>query len=192
MKVYFSASRFYRKEYIKNYEQIVSVLKSFNVEVLDYSKIAGSGLDDEFKLTDNDRIAAYKKMIKLMDKADLCVFEASFPSTLHIGHEITIALGKSKPVIVLYTKTHEPFLFKGIGEQKIYWVEYNIDNLRERLEEAVEEARKDVDVRFNFFVSPKILAFLDWVAQERMIPRSVFLRDLIEKAMKKDKKFNNQ
>jgi len=53
----------------------------------------------------------------------------------------------------------------------------------------LEEAKRRMDVRFNFFVSPKILAYLDWVAQKRMVPRSVFLRNLIEKEMKKDKGF---
>jgi hypothetical protein len=44
-------------------------------------------------------------------------------------------------------------------------------------------------VRFNFFVSPKILTYLDWVGQKRMIPKSVFLRNLIEREMKKDRDF---
>jgi len=30
---------------------------------------------------------------------------------------------------------------------------------------------------------------LDWVAQKRMQPRSVFLRNLIDREMKKDKEF---
>ena len=68
-------------------------------------------------------------------------------------------------------------------------VEYDEKNIDNKLEEALKEVKRDIDVRFNFFVSAKILSYLDWVAQERMTPRSVFLRDLIEKEMKKDKKF---
>jgi len=53
----------------------------------------------------------------------------------------------------------------------------------------MELANKNIDVRFNFFVSPKIISYLDWVSKNRMVPRSVFLRELIEKEMKKDKDF---
>ena len=44
-----------------------------------------------------DRVNGYKKMLDMIDKADFSVFEASFPSTLHIGHEITLAIDKGKP-----------------------------------------------------------------------------------------------
>lgn len=187
MKIYFSASRFYREQYAENYQKIVDALKKGGGEVVDNSKT--KTLDGSFQVSDSERTGLYKSMLKSIDKADLCVFEASYPSTLHIGHEITLALGKSKPTIVLYTKGHEPILFKGISEQKIYWIEYDSENLAVKLDEAVEQAKKEVDVRFNFFVSPKILAYLDWVAEKRMIPRSVFLRNLIEKEMRKDKGF---
>ena len=70
-------------------------------------------------------------------------------------------------------------------------MEYDKQNIENLLDKATEEAKKEIDVRFNFFVSPKILTYLDWVAQKRMIPRSVFLRNLIEREIKKEKEFKN-
>lgn len=187
MKIYFSASRLYKAQYSENYKKILNVLKKSGCELLDntYFKPSPSG----YLMPEGDRKNLYRSMLKNMDNSDFCVFEASYPSTLHIGHEITLAMGKSKPVIVLYTKDHEPILFKGIPNGKIIWIEYNDDSLEKQLNEAIERSKKEIDVRFNFFVSPKILAYLDWVAQKRMVPRSVFLRDLIEREMKKDKEF---
>lgn len=187
MKIYFSASRLYKEEYSDNYSKINKVLKESGCQILDNTcfKPSPSGFD----MPDEDRKKLYRSMLKNMDRADFCVFEASYPSTLHIGHEISLALEKSKPVIVLYTKAHEPILFKGIQNEKIRWLEYNDDNLEKLLNKAIEESKKDMDVRFNFFVSPKILSYLDWVAGKRMIPRSVFLRNLIEREMKKEKEF---
>lgn len=190
MKVYFSASRFYSEQYSGNYNKILGVLNDSDLSVLDNSKV--KSLSGSFDVKDEDRVTLYRGMLKLMDKADICVFEGSHPSTLHVGHEITVALGKGKTVIVLYTKGHEPILFKGLQDAKIIWVEYDDENLEEKLLEAIEEAKQSSDVRFNFFVSPKILTYLDFVAKKRMIPRSVFLRDLIEKEMKKDKQFKGQ
>ena len=68
-------------------------------------------------------------------------------------------------------------------------VEYTEENIEETIREALNKIKDYSDVRFNFFVSPKILNYLDWIAQKRMIPRSVFLRNLIEREIKKDKEF---
>ncbi|MFZ2152943.1 MAG: hypothetical protein WAV41_02695 [Microgenomates group bacterium] len=190
MKIYFSASRLYKEQYSDNYSKILKVLKHSNFEVLDNTMFQAS--PSGFDMPDDDRKKLYRGMSKNLDKADFCVFEASYPSTLHIGHEITLAMQKGKPVVVLYTKDHEPILFKGIEHEKVWWVEYHKDNLENVLSRTLEEAGKSMDVRFNFFVSPKILAYLDWVAQKRMIPRSVFLRNLIEKEMKNNKEFKSQ
>jgi len=187
MKIYFSASRFYREEYKKNYESIDKILEEKSATVFDSSKLRSVPLG--FEMPDFEKKKIYKEITKMMDKSDLCVFEASYPSTLHIGHEITLAMEKNKPVVVLYVKGREPILFRGIDDKKVWWVEYESNNLEEKLRSALDEAEKNFDVRFNFFVSPKILSYLDWIAQKRMIPRSVFLRNLIEREMKKDKEF---
>lgn len=187
VKVYFSASRFYREENRQNCTKIIEILRQNGLRVMDNSQIASS--TGTFEMPDEEKAMIYKNMLKMMDRSDICIFEASHPSTLHIGHEMSVALEKGKVVVVLYTKQHEPILFRGIEEVKIIWVEYNSANLEKKLVEAIDKAKKTTDVRFNFFVSPKILSYLDWVAKKRMIPRSVFLRELIEREMKKDKEF---
>ena len=62
-------------------------------------------------------------------------------------------------------------------------------NVEKNILESMKKAKGLIDMRFNFFVSPKILNYLDWVGQKRMIPKSVFLRNLIEREMKKEKEF---
>jgi len=47
-------------------------------------------------------------------------------------------------------------------------------------------ANKQQDSRFNFFINPKLLAYLDWIARSKRLPRAVFLRKLIEDRMKQD------
>jgi len=188
MKIYFSASRYYHEKFQQNCDLILKTLKDGGFQVLDNTHIKTT--TGNFGVKDaSEKTEIYKNMVKLMDKADISVFEASYPSTIHIGHEITLAIEKGKPVVVLYTSGNEPILFRGIQNEKVIWVEYDQKDLVEKLKRAVDEAGKNFDVRFNFFVSPKILSYLDWVAQKRMLPRSVFLRNLIEREMKKDKTF---
>lgn len=189
MKIFFSGSRNFKEDYGKWYEKIIKVLKSGGSEVIDNTVVRIP--KDVTAVPDDEKVLLYKNLVKLLDKAEICVFEASYPSTIHIGHEITLAIEKSKPVIILYLDKpgNEPMLFRGLKSEKVVWVSYNEGNLESVLGEALEKVKKLIDVRFNFFVSPKILNYLDWVAQKRMIPRSVFLRNLIEREMKKDKEF---
>jgi len=187
MKIYFSASRYYKKDYVSSYKRIVDLLNKGGYEVSDSSNLRLASLGE--RLSDKEKVDLYTQMEKMMDKSEVCVFEASYPSTIHIGHEITLAMTKNKPVVVFFAKGREPLLFRGLKEDKVYWVEYEAKNIEKKFREVMELANKNIDVRFNFFVSPKILNYLDWVSKNRMVPRSVFLRELIEKEMKKDKDF---
>jgi len=62
-------------------------------------------------------------------------------------------------------------------------VEYTLPELKRTLDYGLEEALNQVDVRFNFFISPQIGRYLDWVSQKKRIPRAVYLRKLIEEEM---------
>lgn len=187
MKIYFSGSLYQKEKLLSSYQRMVDILRKKGYKV--FEDTLTSQLDKALNMNDEDRVKNYKNIVKWIDQSDFSVIEGSFPSTLHIGHEISLALEKSKPVIVLYRTGAEPTIFRGLLDDRIIWVEYNDKNLEQVLIKAAEDAMKHADVRFNFFVSPKILNYLDWVAQKRMIPRSVFLRNLIEREMKKDKDF---
>jgi len=130
----------------------------------------------------------HKEMMASIRRADICVFEVSVHS-LSVGYLVNLSLEMGKTVVVASKNNSSLFLFKNVNSDKLITVVYNDANLDKKIEEALGSASKGVDVRFNFFVSPKILAYLDWVAKTKRLPRSVFLRNLIEKEMKKDKGF---
>ena len=117
------------------------------------------------------------------------VAEISFPSTVHVGHELTLALDYNKPVLALYEQGKRPILFWGLEEDKFAVEEYTPDNLVEVIKSSLDFLMDQVDTRFNFFISPKHQSYLDWISKERKIPRAVFLRDLIEREMDKDEEF---
>lgn len=191
MKVYFSGSRLFFEEFKDIYHKIVTCLDMEGLSVVDMTKFR---MDIGGNATEKEKLESYAFFLKSLNSADICVFEASYPSTIHLGHEITLAIQKGRPVIILYKDDpkHEPLVLRGIDSDKVLWMAYTPENLKKKLSEAIEEAKKMQDVRFNFFVSPKILEYLDWVAKKRMIPRAVFLRELIEKEMKKDKGFGQE
>lgn len=130
----------------------------------------------------------YEQTLKCINKADIVIMEISGHS-MSMGYIISKALEINKPVIALYTADADPIFIKGISNPKLILMEYNKENIEKVIWESLKKAKSLIDMRFNFFVSPKILTYLDWVGQKRMIPKSVFLRNLIEREMKKDHEF---
>ena len=125
-----------------------------------------------------------KKANSWIKKADAIIFETSKPD-VSVGFEISVALNFQKPVIVLYRKdgANPPYSLVGVNSDKLQVLGYDSTTLSEILELALEYASEANDVRFNFFISPTIGNYLDWIAKEKKIPRSVYLRSLIENDM---------
>lgn len=190
MKVFFVASPrsankdpdFYRRMY-KTIQ--ASCGKMVSDMVLEFTK---TQLDDFYNRTHKDRVEHFKNTMDSVKKADVVVVEVSEHS-MSMGYIVNKALEASKPVIAIYQAGKDPYFFSGIEDTKLLIVDYTNSNFEEKIKDAFEKVKDLSDVRFNFFVSPKILNYLDWVAQKRMIPRSVFLRNLIEREMKKEKDF---
>src|SRR4030042_1735074 len=82
-----------------------------------------------------------------------------------LGYEITEALFLEKPVVVLYARGgNHPTLLEGRKDEKLQMMEYDLGGLKKLLEQAMIEAEKMLDVRFNFFVNQKIRDYLERVA----------------------------
>lgn len=132
----------------------------------------------------------YKDTLLNLKKADVCVFETTTPS-LAVGHLISTALQLGKPVIALYSGSSIPFFLSGVNDDKVQVVQYDLNTLEDVLKSAIEYAQETADVRFNFFISPSIGNYLDWISKEKKIPRSVYLRNLIEKDMIENDEYNS-
>ncbi len=187
MKIYFSAAIAQKDTFGGSYEDIVGHLKGLGHDIFEDTTV--TSLSDAVNKTDKERMDYYKKVLKWIASCDVVVAEVSFPSTLHIGHEITLALEKGKPVLGLYREGYEPSFFLGLQDEKLVWVKYTDNSLAEDIKYAMELISEKIDTRFNFFISPKIGAYLDWVSKKRRVPRAVYLRRLIEEDMKKNREF---
>ncbi len=133
-----------------------------------------------------------KKVHQWIRKADVVIFEATKPD-VSVGFELALALNMMKPVIVLYHKDAavRPFSLQGINSDKLQLLSYDDNTLEETLTLALEYALETSDVRFNFFISPSIGIYLDWISKNKKIPRSVYLRTLIERDMLENDEYND-
>lgn len=191
MKIYFIASSRLVDTDPKLYEKIYNFISKDNRmvsdKVMQWIKMGVINIQEASK---KQKVDNYKTSVDCVKKSDLVIMEVSGHS-MSMGYLVSKALEISKPVIALYKKGHMPVFLSGIQDPKLRIVEYENGDVLSVLENAIIKAKSLVDVRFNFFVSPSILTYLDWVSKRRMIPRSVFLRDLIEKELKKDKEYRS-
>ncbi len=185
MKIYFTASMSGKEEYGDNYEKIVESLERLGYEVI-ADHVLKKSSSDIINETTEERENHFKKVKRWISYADVVVAEASHPST-NVGYEISMALDREKPVLALYVRNKVPVLLIGVPSEKLALVSYDVSELDRLLKGSVEALKDQMDVRFNFFISPKIGAYLDWTAKTKKIPRAVYLRRLIEEDMKKSK-----
>lgn len=189
MKAYFTASISGKENYGKNYITIIETLKSSGYDVQDHILKTDPSLVSN--QTDKDRVTYYKKMVEMISKCDICVAEVS-TSSMSVGHEITVALEKGKPVIALYDKKVSPNLIRGIASEKFQTVAYDRESrgsIEEIVKKTLNKARMNMDIRFNFFISPEINEYLDWISRVKRTPRAVYLRELVEKEIEKNKEY---
>lgn len=127
----------------------------------------------------------YVASLKEMDRADVCFFETSIPSTA-MGQLAQLSVEKFKPTILLYTKDGKPYFFRGLAgvEKRVQLLEYNNENLEDVLRYAFEFAEDFLSTRFTLLFPTDIIAYLNKIKKSGS-SRSAYIRSLIRKDMKK-------
>ena len=180
MKVFFTASLRGIAEFGSFYKKMFMHLQKMGFSHLDEEifKLSPSYYDNIQKQGRSAFVDLYKRKIKNLQTADICLFEVSIPS-LSIGYLIQKALDFNKPTVILYYKENTPQFISGIEEDKLIVRQYNDLNLEEIVEESVEEAKHLQDKRFNFFISPNLLNYLEKASKAQDITKSTFIRNLL-------------
>ncbi len=189
MKVYFTAAiSNVSDDFRKVYSRITTILEKHGHTVISNTLQIKDGNQIKTQ-SEADALSAQKKISKWKKQADMVLVEASTPS-FGVGQEIAEALSDNKQVVVLYKSGMKPHILQYQGQEALYFVEYTDTNLEKVLEEYIEYAKEHSDTRFNFFISPQIGTFLDWVSRKKKLPRAVYLRRLIEEDMKLNKEYD--
>lgn len=183
MKVYFTASIAAKAQYKKNYDQIISYIKSKN-HTITHEHISEVEEKDIRLLTREDRLGFHGKLEKWIKSCDFMIAETSFPS-ISVGYEISLALRVGKPVLILYSEGDPPSLLAHHKDEKLVCEKYTKDTFKNIVDEFIEYIEGKSDLRFTFFITPEIVHYLDEVSRDQKVPKSVYLRNLIESDMRK-------
>lgn len=190
MKIYFTGAVSRVSASVReNYDVIVEALEEMGHVVI-ATHLKGKTAEDIKTQSEEEAVAVSSKMSKWKKQADLVVVEASTPS-FGVGQEITEAVVDNKQVLVMYLPGKKPHVLRSAGaDEPVYLVEYTNETLKSVLKDYLEYAKSRSDTRFNFFISPAIGSYLDWISRARKIPRAVYLRRLIEKDMGTNEDYN--
>ena len=187
MKIYFTCSARGINEYGENYKKIADFIADLGHTSLDDYK-RDSDPKSLYGSLHEANTKIYQEAMKNINRADLILLEISTHS-LSMGYLMQQALNSGKPVIALYVTGAKPAFALGIQNEKLFLIEYSLEKLKQELEAAINAAQEVIDVRFNFFISPAIGNYLDWISKVKKIPRSVYLRALIENEMRENKEY---
>lgn len=182
MTIYFTASLVGKKDFQKNYLAIIGYLQSLG-HTVQADHILNTTESQVGLQTREARLAFHRKLEAWIQSCDCMVAETSFPS-ISVGYEVSLALQYKKPVLILYSVGDPPSLFAHHDDEKIVCETYNLKNFGETIDNFLNFVHGSADSRFTFFVTPKIAGYLDKIAQIKKIPKSVYLRHLIEQDMK--------
>lgn len=181
MKIFFTASPRGNKQFGTLCKKIESFVQKNKYNLLEDDIFANEPAQLNKALESGDhkvQVDFYNKKINTIKEADVCIFEVSTQS-LSLGFIIQKALEFNKPTIVLYMKGFDPHFLDGVENEKILQTEYEEDSLEKKLSESLKKALDLREKRFNFFINPNLLTYLESASKKEGITKSTFIRNLI-------------
>lgn len=187
MKIFFSAS-LQGEVNTQIYHKIFSEIEATGYEHVDNEVVKLSR--EEFAELKNkgreEQIKRYNQKIDAIKKADICIFDVSAHS-LSTGFLVNVALDLQKPTIALFYGDMSPYFLSGVENEKLIIQSYTEKNVKKVLRDLLDQAREKRDKRFNFFISPKLLEFLENTSNAEGVTKSKYIRNLIVEHMRQNK-----
>ena len=182
MNVYFTASIIGKKNFLNNYLSIIDILRK-NGSTVQSEHIINETESAIHIETREARLKFLRKLESWIRKCDFMVVETSFPS-ISVGYEISLGVQYHKPVLILYSIGNPPSLLAHHSDGTVVCEKYTSATLRTIIDDFVNYVREACDRRFTFFITPQIAVYLQKVSRKEKMPKSVYLRKLIESHIK--------
>ena len=181
MKVFYTASFSGKKKYQKYYDLVLPAIEKNKVELIatekgNYKQILSQ--EEKAKLP-TERLIHYEAIRKGILWADAVIIEISHED-FQLGHEATLAIQAKKPVLCL--SIHENFTEK-INNPYFFGAKYNEYTVEEIIDGFIgRSAKHQLTQRFNLFLSPNQIQYLEKISKDKKLNKSEYFRSLIDKA----------
>lgn len=183
MNIYFTCSTSGLETEYKKYKKLLEHIENLGHTIL-YPWI-----DEAYKNikqnTLGDLELYYHKKVDAISESDLAIAEGSIKS-FTVGHQITIALNKAIPVLLLYKidpTDHQGPYAEGIKSKWLHKYSYKNDNeALEIIENFLDTySGKEKKYRFHLVITQQENRILDNIAQRTNKTKTQVIRDLIKK-----------
>lgn len=128
----------------------------------------------------------YQQIFDHIKAADLLIAEITH-NTPELGYEITLALSQRKSVLALFAGHGEPSLIKQLNstsfDQRFIVAHYTPTTLEDVIIHELDDLKRQVTQRFTILLPTHIINHLEFVSQRLSLPKSVYIRKLIEADM---------
>lgn len=191
MRLYFFSPLISTKELDDNYRRIVDTLRSSGIFVV----ASNNQNNTDFKKEELEQMSEAGEI--LLDKMDCIVIEASKPDQ-EIGYLLAYAISQKKPLLYLYQKgTPEKvaygYLTKKNVPEFIQMKSYSSADLQERIVEFISSIgagiKEKPTVKFTLRLTPRMERYLNSKSKKARMNKADYLREIFEKMMKEDGRF---
>lgn len=141
------------------------------------------------------RVIGSKNKSDLPEKFDMLIAEIR-DFSVEINYQIVLSLTEKKPVLCIYPEGSNVSKnlpsARGNIAKNLTLRSYSKHSLSEVIKEFVESIGQGGQAeRFNFFLTPDLKEYVNWVPFGRGITRSGFIRQLIRDQMKNDENYRS-
>lgn len=185
MKIGFMIPVLGLKQYGDVYLSIVRFLEKKGHEVIHPLSVTEEQL---LSWTPKQREFFFSDYYTKVNKSESIIAECSYPC-INMGFEIANLIQQGKEIIILKAKNAQLSLkdFDPLYNNKnIYLYEYHLHNLIETVDEALSFNPSQKYKKYNILFTPTMVAKLDQIAKKKQLPKSVYIRQLLEKGLASD------
>lgn len=189
MRVFFTCSTRSIDKYANFYRAIRNTILKLGHQLsrdwIDYSINVA-----QRKIPDIPSHTLYKDVMGAIVTADVVVIDATVRS-MPLGHQLTYALQKDKPVLVLRYKSKgeevEKLFIEGSEEKDLVVTEYeSIDDIKKHLQKFFKKYEDKSVRRFNLVITGTEDSYISWAAFNYKKTKTEVIQEAIDKAMEKD------
>lgn len=189
MKIFFTASLRAKKASFNQVFKLIYEEISQDNEVV-AGHLFNQSLNKIQNLSTERRLDYYHSVYRDILDSDILIAEISYPS-INVGYEVSLALESQKQIILLYTGTDSPLIaafLEGYEDaDTIQLIQYTGEaNLISQLKHGLKTVASHLDKRFTILLPTTIINHLDEISRTQRIPKSVYIRQLIENDMKSE------
>lgn len=193
MKVYYTCSTAEFAKYEKYYTSIRNFL------VVEKHILTKDWMDEAQERIQSGRIEIpnikeiYNDCIRAIQEADVVIIEDSV-SNFSTGHQITVALQRQKPTLVLWaTPKHRHFkqtFIQGIESEYLEVAEYNLENYKDIIRSFVKKYENAHQKnRFHLVLDEVERKYLDWAQFVKGKSRTKLIRESLRNEINKDEEY---